>query len=363
MADSLHVGMLAPVTRRIPPGGYGPWEQVCHDLTEALTSKGHRVTLYAAPGSTSSAEVVSCIDGPIDDPGWWGESDNDNLHDPGPDPRVLEQMHIAGAFEDAAIRGIDILHSHLHVHAITFSSFIPTPVVSTLHGSGWNRAHHPVLRKYSRHPIVSISASERRFVPELNYVATVHNGIDVASVPIGDGGDGLLFAGRIAPEKAPHLAIEVAEYSGRDLVIAGPIDAQHTAYFESRIRPALKHSAITYLGDVGRDDVLTSMGRSGATVMPLLWDEPFGLVAVESMATGTPVIGWRRGALVELIESGVSGVLVDSSAEAAAAVEHVVGFSRSDCRSEAARRFDRSVMANGYVAAYRNVMRSQTSAE
>lgn len=363
MADSLHVGLLAPVTRRLPPRGYGPWEQVCHDLAEALVSKGHRVTLYAAPGSESSAEVVSFIDGPIDDPTWWGVGDVEDLHDPGPDARVLEQMHIAGAVEHAAAGGLDILHSHLHVHAMVFSSFTPTPVVSTLHGSGWNRAHHPVLRRYSRHPIVSISDSERRFVPGLNYVATVHNGIDVAGVPVGDGGDGLLFAGRIAPEKAPHLAIEVAERSGRDLTIAGPIDAQHIAYFESRIRPALRHSTIDYIGDLDREELLTVMGRSGVTVMPLLWDEPFGLVAVESMATGTPVVGWRRGALVELIESGISGLLVDSTDRAAVSVEEAVGFSRTDCRSEAVRRFDRSIMAAGYEAAYRSVMDDHTSAE
>lgn len=359
----LRIGIAAPIDRRLPPTGYGPWEQVAHDLAEGLVADGHDVTVYAAAGSVTSARLVATAPGPLDDVSWWEPDRSGRWFDPGPVSRVVEQAHLARAVEHAAEAGLDVLHSHLHVHGLVFSRLSPTPIVTTLHGSAWNRAHHPVLGAYREQSIVSISDAERSFFPELNYVATVHNGIDVAGVPTGSGGDRLAFVGRMAPEKAPHLAVEVARASGRPLVLAGPTEPVHQGYFDDLIRPQLG-AAVEYVGALDRAGVAEVLGGSLTTLFPLAWDEPFGLVAVESMAAGTPVIGWRRGALPELIEPGRTGALASTVAEAAGAVETIQQIDRGECRAVAERRFSRAAMAAGYAEAYRTVLDgAQTIAE
>lgn len=346
----LRIGMIAPITHTVPPDGYGPWEQVVFDLVEALVALGHDVTLYAVAGSRTSARLVTSPAEPIE------HSSDDRWFDPGPDPRVLEQVHIASAVEAAAAEGLDVLHSHLHVHALVFSRLAPCPMITTLHGSAWNRAHHPALRAYREQAFVSISDAERGYLPELHYVATVHNGIATDDFPLGLGGDHLLFAGRLAPEKAPDLAVAVARQCGRPLVIAGMIEDRHQDFFDAQVRPALADGDIDYVGDLSRGEMAVAYGRAAATVVPLRWDEPFGLVSVESMAAGTPVIAWRRGALPEIVETGVTGFVVAGTAEAAAAVAMIADIDRGACRVAVERRFSREVMGRGYVAAYEAVL-------
>jgi glycosyltransferase involved in cell wall biosynthesis len=160
----------------------------------------------------------------------------------------------------------------------------------------------------------------------------------------------------MAPEKAPDLAIEVALAAGRDLLLAGPTEDVHREYFDTRVRPGLASAGVEYAGPLARGELVEVLGDSQATLFPLRWDEPFGLVAVESLAAGTPVIGWRRGALPELIEPGVTGALVSSVDDAVTAVGSIAGLDRRACRAEAERRFSRQAMAAGYVAAYRSVL-------
>jgi glycosyltransferase involved in cell wall biosynthesis len=248
----------------------------------------------------------------------------------------------------------DVVHSHLHVHALVFSAFIEVPIVSTLHGSAWNAAHHPVLNRFADRPFISISESERRFLPQLNYVATVHNGVDTDAIRPGPGGDRLLFAGRIAPEKAPDLAIDTALRSGRDIVVAGPTDEAHRDFFESRVKPSLLHSAVEYVGDLEAVALYELMGSSYATIFPLRWEEPFGLVIPESLAAGTPVVAWSRGATKELI-STETGAVVDS-VDAAVTALGDGGWDRAACRARAEERFSLDVMAHGYVDAFAQLL-------
>jgi glycosyltransferase involved in cell wall biosynthesis len=230
----------------------------------------------------------------------------------------------------------------------------PLPLLTTLHGAAWNTDHHEVLRRHAWRPFVSLSDRERDYLPELNYVATIGNGIRVDDFPPGDGDGGyLVFVGRIAPEKAPHLAIETARRSGRPLLIAGVVDDAHLDYAKEILREAGRE--VDVLGALDRDDTAWLLRGAAGLVMPLLWDEPFGLVVVESLSSGTPVIAWRRGAMPEIIEDGQTGFLVDDVDQAVAAVTRLPSLSRETCARAARNRFSDVVMASAYEDVYRQV--------
>lgn len=338
----MRIGMIAPITHSYPPAGYGPWERVAHDLTEALVEAGHDVTLFAPAGSETRARLVPTVAHPLE----TGDLD----------PRLTEEEHIATAIEVAVDEQFDLVHSHLHVHALLYSRLVPFPMVTTLHGVAWNAATHRLLRRYSDQPFVSLSDAERRFLPELRYVATIGNGIRLTEFPMGAGSGGYLaFVGRIAPEKAVDEAITVAERSGRHLRIAGVIEPQHLGYFKERVEPRLQPGAIDYLGTLARPEVAQLVGGATGLVMPLRWDEPFGLVVVESLAVGTPVIAWRRGAMPEIVRDGATGFLVSSVDEAVDAVRRLGAVERSACRSDAEQRFSAATMAAAYADVYRSL--------
>lgn len=334
------IGMVAPISHAYPPSGYGPWERVAHDLTEQLVVMGHEVTLFAAAGSVTTARLIETIVAPLDSSGG--------------DPRLEEERHLSIAMEAARSGAFDVIHSHLHVHGLIFSRLISIPILTTLHGVAWDPATHPLLLQYAEMPFVSLSDSERRFLPELNYVATIPNGIRTQEIPVGDGGGYLAFAGRMAPEKAPDLAIATAHAAGLPLRLAGIVEDRHRDFFEENVLAACTGD-VEYLGPLGREDLWRLLGDAHALVMPLRWHEPFGLVAVESLATGTPVIGWRMGALPEIIDDGVSGFLVGDVAEAVRSVGLVGDLDRAACRAMAETRFSDSEMAAGYSKVYQRL--------
>lgn len=335
--------MLAPISHPFPPPGYGPWERVCHDLTEGLVELGHEVVVFAPAGSESSALLAATVPSSLAEAaGSPAESD----------ARIWETLHIGKAMAGAVDRGVDIVHSHLHVHALGYGPLLPVPLLSTLHGAAWHRPHRPILDAYRHQPFVSLSNAERRMAPELNYVATVANGIRTGDYLPRFGTEGeLAFVGRMAPEKAPDLAIEAARLAGRPLTLAGSVEPRYRGFFEARIRPALGRE-VTYAGELTRLEVADLLAASAALLMPLRWEEPFGLVVVESLATATPVIAWRRGAMPELIDDSETGFLVDTAEEAAAAVRRIPELDRHRCREVAEERYDYLTMARSYVAAY-----------
>ena len=342
--NRLRLALISPITHPLPPPGYGPWEQVVWDLAEALVDAGHEVTVFGPPVPTARFQVVATVPAPLTR--MEGPSDG----------RVWEELHIAEAAAVVAGSDFDVVHNHLHVHALGYSPFLGCPMVTTLHGVAWNEAVHPALARWRHLPFVSISEAERAFYPDLDYVATVPNGIDTERFPLGGGSGGyLLFVGRLAPEKAPHLAIATARRARTKLILAGVVEEIHRPYFEAEVRPHLGGEAVDYLGPVSREELAGLYGEALALVMPLTWDEPFGLVAAEAMTCGTPVIGWRRGSLPELIDPGVTGILVGSVEEAAAAVAQVGSLDRGVCRQRALARFDRAVMAACYVDVYQRL--------
>ncbi len=355
----MRIAMLAPINWPLPPAGYGPWELVASNLTEALVALGHDVTLFAAGGSLTTANLVATIPHALE---TWPEAERNrpSRFDPGsgllegpPDARVLEQLHIAMCMERAATGEFDVVHSHLHVHALVFSRLVDCPIVTTLHGSAWNRATHPILRAYRHMPFVSLSESERMFLPDLNYVATVHNGIRLDAFPIRDRKeDFLLFAGRLAPEKGPDTAIEVARRAGRRLVIAGMVEPQHEGFFEARIKPHLDNGLVEFVGLLSQPDLVPYLQKAAAVLFLGRWHEPFGLSAVEAQACGTPLIASRRGALPEIIIEGRTGFVVDTADEAVEAVKQLHTIHPAACRANVESRFSDDAMARGYQDVY-----------
>ncbi len=356
----MNVAMLAPISWPLPPSGYGPWELVAHNLTEALVARGHNVTLFAAGGTKSSANFVETCPYALS---TWPEAEmnrprgfdpDTGLLEGPPDARVLEQLHISECMDRAMAGEFDVVHSHLHVHALGFANLIPCPLITTLHGSAWVRPTHPMLLKYKNHPFVSLSDAERTLLPDLHYIATVPNGIRIENFPFEpEKDDYLLFAGRLSPEKGPDKAIEVAKKSGRRLLLAGLIEGQYQDFYDTKVKPHLDGTNIEYVGLLSQQELAPLYRKAAAVLFLINWCEPFGLVATESQASGTPVIATRFGALPEIIVEGKTGFVVDSLDQAVKRVGQLHTIHTQACRQNVVDRFTDNVMAAGYERAYR----------
>ena len=332
---SLRVGVLASVAHRTPPRDYGPWEQVASTLAEGLQALGHEVTLFATADSATAGRLVSIAP--------TGYEEDRSL-----DAKVVECLHIASAFERAD--EFDVLSNQFDFLPLTYSRLVRTPVVTTVHGFSSEqvvevyRAYDDVAR------YVSISDADRH--PHLGYEQTIHHGIDLGAFTFRDqAGDHLLFLGRIHPHKGTHLAIEVARRSGLPLVIAGIVQDQD--YFDALVRPYLSGD-VSYVGSVGPHERDALLGGARALLHLISFDEPFGLSVVEAMATGTPVVAFRRGSMPELVVHGVTGFLVDSVADAVRAVG--APMERSACRTHVEQHFTAQRMVARYSSLLERVV-------
>ena len=334
----MRVAMLAPISWRVPPRHYGPWERVVSLLTEGLVARGVDVTLFATADSQTAARLAAVCPRPY--------SDDPEIH-----PKVWECLHISEVFERAA--DFDLIHNQFDFLPLTYSGLVQTPLVTTIHGFSSERIV-PVFQKYNdRGYYVSISDADRH--PKLDYVATVYHGIPMDEFTLrAEPDDYLLFFGRIHHEKGVVEAIEVAKRTDRRLIIAGII--QDEDYYERLVKPHIDGERIEYIGSVGpdrRDDVL---GRAYALLHLINFDEPFGLSMVEAMATGTPVIGFGRGSVPEVVRDGVSGFIVGSMDEAVAAVARVPELGRERTRQYAEQHFSRERIVEGYLRVYQRVI-------
>lgn len=362
---TLRVAMLAPISWPLPPNSYGPWEKVVWNLTEELVHRGHDVTLFAAAGSRTSAKLVETVPHPIE---MWPEDEKNaprqfdresGLLVGPPDFRAWEQQHIATCMEAACDGQFDVIHSHLHVHAVVFSRLIPCPMVQTLHGAAWIKSLHPVFARYRNQPYVSLSFAERQLKPDLNYVANVYNGVRLDEFPVcTEKEDYLLFAGRLAPEKGPAEAIQIAKRAGLPLRLAGLIEPQHQTYFDEDVRPHLDDKNVAYLGCLPQRDLALQYQRAAAVLFPITWCEPCSWVGIETQSSGTPIIGTRYGYLPELIREGETGFLVDTIDEAVAAVERLPEIDPQACRANVEARFSVQVMAEGYERVFHQLSQS-----
>ncbi len=330
--------MLAPISWRVPPRHYGPWELFASLLTEGLVARGVDVTLFATGDSVTAARLSSVVPRP------WSEDDE-------VDPKVAECLHIASVFERAA--DFDLIHNGFDFLPLTYSRLVEVPVLTTIHGFSSPRIV-PVYARYdARGAYVSISDADRH--PDLTYLATIHHGIDTDSFALHpEPGGYLLFYGRIHPDKGAAQAIDVARRAGLPLVLAGIIQDQ--PYFDAEVAPHLDDRQVRYLGPVGADERSELLGGAAALLHLIEFEEPFGLSVVEAMASGTPVIATRRGSMPELIDEGVNGFLVDGPEAAVAAVERALVLDREAIRTNAVARFGKDRMVEQYLAAYGEVL-------
>jgi len=331
--------MLAPISWRVPPRNYGPWETVVSNLTEGLVAKGYDVTLFATGDSITSGKLHWICPRPYS-------------QDASLDPKVWECLHISEVFEHAD--NFHLIHNHYDFLPLTYSRLVRTPVLTTIHGFSSPRIL-PAYHKYRDGYYVSISDADRD--PRLEYLATVYNGIRLEQFTFREkGGDYLLFLGRIHPDKGVHLAIEVAQRTGRRLIIAGIV--QDEDYFDSLVQPRLDGRRIRFIGPVGPSERDNLLGEAYASLHLVTTPERFGLTIVESMACGTPVIGMDLGSVREIIDEE-SGILVHSVEEAVSAVEEVARVDRQACRRRVEENFTAERMVEDYVKVYHSIMEKE----
>ena len=335
---SLRVAILAPISWRVPPRRYGPWEQFASLLTEGLVERGVDVTLFATADSVTSAHLVGTAP--------TGYSEDPELH-----AKAWEALHISAAFERAG--EFDVIHNSFDFLPLTYSGLVETPVVTTIHGFSSEQIV-PVFEKYNeRGYYVAISDADRH--EQLDYVATIHHGIDLDEFDLRrEPGDYLLFFGRIHPDKGTVEAIDVAERAGRPLTIAGII--QDRDYFDQFVEPRVDGEQVRYIGAVGPDRRGDLLGGASALLHLVNFDEPFGFSVVEAMACGTPVIARRRGSMSEIVRDAQNGFLVDTLDEAVSAVHASNALDRAAVRASVEGRFDANRMVDDYLALYRRVV-------
>ena len=339
----MHIAQIAPLTEAVPPKFYGGTERVIHWLTEELVALGHNVTLHASGDSVTSARLEAAwpralrIDGSVRDP--------NALH-----MAMLERVR-QHADE------YDFLHFHLDYYPFSLFSRHSVPFVTTLHGRLDLPEHQPVFTTFSSLPVISISDSQRRPIPQANWVRTIHHGLPQHLLaPVAVKPSYFAFLGRIAPEKGVDRAISIARRCGVPLRIAAKIDKVDCEYFNEKIRPLLDGSSIEYMGEI--TDAEKSQFLSGAVALldPIDWPEPFGLVMIEAMACGTPVIAFNRGAVSEVVDDGLTGFIVEDEKSAIGAFDRLVQLSRQRIRRCFEQRFTARRMALEYLAAYRSLM-------
>ena len=346
----LRIAQVAPLYESVPPKLYGGTERVVAYLTEEMTRRGHEVTLFASGDSTAAADIEAAQPVALRAAGLapWGNS----LHLP-----MLSEVF------DSAKR-FDIIHCHLDFWSFPFARFVSAPTVTTLHGRLDIKELLSVYRYYSEASVVSISDAQRAPLPELNWVATVHHGLPRNQLRFSPGpGKYLAFLGRIAPEKRPDLAIEVARRCGLPLKVAAKVDAADRDYFEGAIPPLLNSRDIEFIGEIGEHEKSEFLGNAMALLFPIDWAEPFGLVMIEALACGTPVVARPCGSVPEILRDGVTGFVSSTIEGLVQGVHQINAISRERCRAEFEARFTADVMAAKYEQLYYRLIDERPSRE
>lgn len=337
----MKIAQIAPLAERCPPALYGGTERVVSYLTEELVEQGHDVTLFASGDSITAAELVPCSEQAL--------RLNPEVKDHFPHLMVMLEQVSRRAHE------FDMLHFHIDLFHAPVVRTYADKTLTTLHG----RLDLPDLRAFYRQfprlPLVSISNAQRRPMPPVNWLGTIYHGLPRDLLPFNPSGEGgyLAFLGRISPEKRPDRAIEIAARLGLPLKIAAKVDKADQEYWDEVIEPMIRaHPNVEYVGEIGEREKAKFLGEARALLFPIDWCEPFGLVMIEAMACGTPVIGWNCGSVPEVIDNGVTGFIVGSIDDAVVAVERAFALDRRDVRARFEERFTVERMARDYVDLY-----------
>jgi glycosyltransferase involved in cell wall biosynthesis len=337
----MKIAQLSPLWESVPPQLYGGTERIVSYLTEELVRQGHEVTLFASGDSKTAAQLTSCCPKAL------------RLHDNGLINRDAPLILMLERALGAASGQYDVIHSHLDFLSFPMSRRSHAPVVTTLHGRLDLPELVPIFEEYAEMPVVSISNAQRTPLPGANWSGTVYHGIpkDLYSYHSGTGSY-LAFLGRISPEKCPDHAIEIAKRVGMPLRIAAKVDPADREYFNRKIERLLEHPLIEYVGEITDAEKNDFLGDAAALVCPYDWPEPFGLVLIEAMACGTPVLAYGRGSIPEIIDHGVTGYICENPTELAQAVSALPLIDRTRCREVFERRFTVERMVRDYVHLY-----------
>jgi len=342
----MRIAQVAPLYERVPPLYYGGTERIVSYLTEELIRQGHQLTLFASGESlTEGSLVASC-------------ARSLRLNPDCLDYLAYHFLQLEQVFQLA--NSFDVIHFHIDYLHFPLSRRQGMPNVTTLHGRLDIVDLVPLYREFTDMAVVSISNAQRNPLPWLNWQGTVHHGIPVDLYECKkDQGSYLAFLGRISPEKRVDRAIEIAKSANMKLKIAAKIDAVDREYMEREIQPLLDHPLIEFIGEIGEREKQEFLGNAYALLFPIDWSEPFGLVMIEAMACGTPVVAFLRGSVPEVIDEGVTGFIVQSIKEAVVALERIQHFDRERCREVFERRFSATRMANDYVKIYEKLLASR----
>jgi glycosyltransferase involved in cell wall biosynthesis len=346
----MRIAQVAPLLESVPPKLYGGTERVVSYLTEELVKQGHRVTLFASGDSVTSAELVSCAPRAL--------RLDQGVRDPVP--------HILVMLDKVMERAHEFELMHFHIDYLHFPLFRPYTgrVLTTLHGRQDLADHMPLYLRFPEMPLVSISNAQRAPLPSGNFIGTVYHGLPLAlhKPALDCKGSYLAFLGRISPEKRPDRAIEIALRAGFPLKIAAKVDKVDEIYFRDVIEPMIDGKQIEYIGEIGESAKSEFLGQAAALVFPIDWPEPFGLVMVEALACGTPVLAFRCGSVPEIIEDGLTGYTVPSVENAVAALPAVLALDRAIIRRRFEERFSSAQMASQYLKLYQKLLRAPAQA-
>jgi glycosyltransferase involved in cell wall biosynthesis len=341
----MRIAQVAPLTEAVPPKLYGGTERVVHWLTEELVTLGHDVTLFASGDSQTSAKLDATwpralrLDGAVRD------------------PNALHMVMLERVRRKCDDEEFDFLHFHLDYYPFSLFYRQPTPFLTTLHGRLDLPEHQPVFSTFSDVPVISISNAQRRPVPQANWVRTIYHGLpEKLLTPKPSNQDYLAVLGRIAPEKGVDRAIKIAMRCGIPLKIAAKVDRADQDYYDQLISPLITgNPLVEFIGEIGDHEKSDFLSGAMALLLPIDWPEPFGLVMIESMACGTPVIAYNRGSVAEIVDDGLTGFVVEDETSAVAAVGRLSQLGRDAIRRQFEARFTARRMALDYLAAYRSL--------
>jgi glycosyltransferase involved in cell wall biosynthesis len=338
----MKIAQVAPLYESVPPKFYGGTERVVYYLTEELVRQGHEVTLFASGDSKTNAELRSQCDQAL--------RLNKNIQDPFVYHVLMSERVFSSASE------FDIIHCHIDYWPYSLIRRSSTPALSTLHGRLDLPDFIPILEEFSDVPFISISQAQRAPVPNINWQGNVYHGLPKNLYSFHEAeGEYLAFLGRISPEKRLDRAIAIAKQADMLLRIAAKVDKNDQKYFEEIIKPELNHPLIEYVGEIGEREKESFLGNAHALLFPIDWPEPFGLVMIESMACGTPVIAFPCGSVPEIMKDGVSGFICREISQAVESVKKVANLSRKRCRQYFEEHFTSERMASDYLKIYQQL--------
>ncbi len=341
----MRIAQISPLWERVPPFRYGGIELIVKLLTDELVKRGHEVTLFASGDSIVSSKLRSVHGQAL------------RLDSTIQEPDIYHQMILADLYQEA-YANFDIIHSHIGYASLPYSDFVKTPTVHTLHGA-FSSDTAKIHRRFRHQPLISISEAQREPCPDLNYIQTVYNGIDTTVYPFycqPTEPAYLAFIGRISPQKGAVEAIQIALATGFPLKMAGKVDVVDIDYYQEKVEPLIDGKQIQYLGEISHEDKVRLLGEATITLFPITWREPFGLVMIESMATGTPVIAMNLGSVSEVIADRKTGFVCNSLKQMIEMVPKATQLDRQTCREYVVSRFSVESMTDEYERAYSKVL-------